>query len=247
MSSGTVVESGQLSGTTRKMGNSSFLWKKNVDSINGSAKRLRKISKEHDDCLSGDISKMEKLSSQLDDIKADGYILYDKMITAIAAYAAIEKNKMSYAAREQLTYANDSKKGGDKYWKLYFDHNVDWCACFVSWCAKQNNIPTDVVTRSPRVDDFYNTAVSKGNFKKVDSGYVPKKGDIIVWKRFKKGDRSHVGIVESYKDGKVTTIEGNINHKKSTKSEVSRVTYDVDENYGGCTGFISVNYKKKNR
>ena len=30
-------------------------------------------------------------------------------------------------------------KGGEKFWSWYgFDYQVDWCGCFVSWCADQN-------------------------------------------------------------------------------------------------------------
>ncbi len=32
--------------------------------------------------------------------------------------------------------------GGEPYWSWYgFDSHVDWCACFVSWCAVQAGMP----------------------------------------------------------------------------------------------------------
>ena len=34
--------------------------------------------------------------------------------------------------------------GGKKFWQWYgFDSHVDWCACFVSWCADQNGLIDD--------------------------------------------------------------------------------------------------------
>ena len=34
--------------------------------------------------------------------------------------------------------AQIGNEGGDKFWKWYgFENHVEWCACFVSWCANE--------------------------------------------------------------------------------------------------------------
>ena len=36
--------------------------------------------------------------------------------------------------------AQIGNEGGDKFWSWYgFDSRVEWCACFVSWCANECN------------------------------------------------------------------------------------------------------------
>ena len=35
-------------------------------------------------------------------------------------------------------------EGGEKYWRWYgFDELVDWCACFVAWCANEAGLIKD--------------------------------------------------------------------------------------------------------
>ena len=51
------------------------------------------------------------------------------------------------------------------------------------------------------------------------SSFIPQKGDIIMflWNNADPGDNwSHVGLVESYANGKVYTVEGNVDNKVKT-------------------------------
>ncbi len=118
----------------------------------------------------------------------------------------------------------------------------DWCAAFVSWCARNANIPESVIPSNAGVRHFYDYFVNQGNgeYHTIDSNYNPQPGDLMIWYNHEnKDDRSHIGIVEKFEDGKITTVEGNIETKRGD-STVGRVTYDRDNL--GCNGFITPNY-----
>ena len=100
--------------------------------------------------------------------------------------------------------------GGESYWSWYgFDSRVEWCACFVSWCADQagmlenGELPKFASCNSQGVPWFQ----ERGRWK--DRSYTPSLGDIIFfdWDSDQKAD--HVGIVEKVENGIIYTIEGN--------------------------------------
>ena len=88
---------------------------------------------------------------------------------------------------------------------------VEWCACFVTWCANQCGyieagiIPKFAGCESEGVAWFKTCGLWK------DGGYSPKPGDIIFfdWEDSNDGKADHVGIVEKTENGRVYTIEGN--------------------------------------
>lgn len=129
-------------------------------------------------------------------------------------------NTMLDIARSQLG------EGGYKYYTWYgFSYRVDWCAIFMSWCANQAGFnlvdPSSTVAdpnNFPRYATVCDGAYYFQRFNRLHIGqyyggtYIPKPGDIIffTWS----GDTSigpldHTGIVESYVNGVLTTIEGN--------------------------------------
>jgi hypothetical protein len=131
-------------------------------------------------------------------------------------------------AREQL-----GNYGGKKFWKWYgFDYQVDWCACFVSWCANQNGYIDDgKVPMSCYVPEQVAWFSNRGRFKKP-SKYTPKAGDIIFFDWEHDGSVDHVGIVASVFRGKVYTIEGNSGYtgkdESKWKGECKRNRYDIN-------------------
>lgn len=103
-------------------------------------------------------------------------------------------------------------EGGQPYWSWYgFSGRVEWCACFVSWCADQcGYLESGIIPRfslcSNGVDWF------SGNGQWQGKDYEPKAGDIIFfdWSNDgQDGGADHVGIVEKCEDGVVYTVEGN--------------------------------------
>lgn len=100
-------------------------------------------------------------------------------------------------------------QGGQPYWSWYgFDSRVEWCACFVSWCADQcGYIENGLVPKFAGCVDGANWF--KSNEKWQNRTYEPKAGDIIFFDWEGDGTTDHVGIVEKCENGTVYTVEGN--------------------------------------
>lgn len=129
-------------------------------------------------------------------------------------------NTMLDIARSQLG------EDGYKYYTWWgFDYRVDWCAIFMSWCANQAGFhlvdPSSTTVdpnNFPRYATVCDGAYYFQRFNRLHIGqyyggtYVPKPGDIIffTWTgNTAIGPLDHTGIVESYVNGVLTTIEGN--------------------------------------
>jgi len=106
--------------------------------------------------------------------------------------------------------------GGQPYWSWYgFNSQVEWCACFVSWCAnKCGYIDAGVIPK------FAGCTGGSNWFKNRDlwwdNSYEPHPGDIIFFDWDNKGSSGpqddvpdHVGIVERVENGVIYTVEGN--------------------------------------
>ena len=100
-------------------------------------------------------------------------------------------------------------QGGQPYWSRYgFDSRVEWCACFVSWCADQcGYIESGLVPKFAGCVDGANWFKSNGKWQ--NRTYEPKTGDIIFFDWEGDGTTDHVGIVEKCENGTVYTVEGN--------------------------------------
>lgn len=109
----------------------------------------------------------------------------------------------------QVALSQEGNVGGQPYWSWYgFDSRVEWCACFVSWCAEQcGYIDAGIIPKFALCSDGAAWFARRGQFQ--DGSYVPAAGDIILFDWGGNGDVDHVGIVESVVDGRVHTIEGN--------------------------------------
>ena len=103
--------------------------------------------------------------------------------------------------------------GGEPYWSWYgFGSRVEWCACFVSWCANECGyieagvIPKFAACASQGVPWFQERGLWE------DNSYEPRPGDIIFFDwddGGQDGQSDHVGIVEKVENGRVYTVEGN--------------------------------------
>ena len=100
-------------------------------------------------------------------------------------------------------------EGGQPYWSWYgFDGRVEWCACFVSWCADQcGYLDSGIVPKFSLCSDGADWF--KGNGQWQDRRYEPTAGNIIFFDWDSDGIIDHVGIVERCENGIVYTVEGN--------------------------------------
>ena len=99
--------------------------------------------------------------------------------------------------------------GGIKFCKWYgFGGRVEWCACFVSWCADQcGYIDKGIIPKFAVVGDGVDWFKARGRFR--NNKYIPHPGDVIFFDWDSDGTRDHVGFVERCDGKTVYTIEGN--------------------------------------
>ena len=106
--------------------------------------------------------------------------------------------------------------GGQPYWSWYgFNSRVEWCACFVSWCANEcGYIDAGVIPKFAGCTGGSNWFKDRGQWQ--DGSYEPRPGDLVFFDWDNKGSSGpqddvpdHVGIVERVENGVVYTVEGN--------------------------------------
>ena len=124
-----------------------------------------------------------------------------------------------YGADDQIVAVALSQLGnvgGEPYWSWYgFGSRVEWCTCFVSWCADQcGYIETGVIPKYAGCVNGVNWFKDRGQW--ADNDIEPAPGMIIFFDWDNKGssgpqdgESDHTGIVERVEDGIVYTVEGN--------------------------------------
>lgn len=132
---------------------------------------------------------------------------YNSMWSYVLYGSTIGSNDIVQVALSQV-----GNVGGETFWSWYgFESRVEWCACFVSWCANECGYIT--AGTIPKFASCQNEGVAW--FKTCglwqERGYIPKAGDVIFfdWADSNDGKADHVGVVEKYENGRVYTIEGN--------------------------------------
>ena len=99
--------------------------------------------------------------------------------------------------------------GGQPYWSWYgFNSRVEWCACFVSWCANEcGYIENGVIPKFAGCIQGSEWFMERGQWQ--DGSFTPETGHIIFFDWEGDGLTDHVGIVERVENGTVYTVEGN--------------------------------------
>lgn len=122
---------------------------------------------------------------------------------------------------------------GETYWTyMGYTSRVEWCACFVSWCANECGFIEDgtlpkTAGCSIGVQWFKDRSRWQEPTCTDATGqtvpYIPSPGDIIYfdWDREGEGQNGqpdHVGIVEKVENGYIYTIEGNFGDRVSSNT-----------------------------
>lgn len=107
--------------------------------------------------------------------------------------------------------------GGEPYWSWYgFSSHVEWCTCFVSWCANEcGYIENGIIPKFAGCVTGVRWFKERGQW--ADNSMEPSPGTLIFFdwddpsgvSGPQDGVPDHVGIVEKVEDGRVYTIEGN--------------------------------------
>lgn len=122
-------------------------------------------------------------------------------------------------------------RGKGNYTKYGQWHGINpgaWCHMFVSWCANQAGIGTDIIPKTASCDNGMQWFKDQNCWQPAKGwggNYIPKRGDIVYYSSTGKSwDSDHVGIVTGVAD-KLETIEGN------TGDCVARRTHSLGDKY----------------
>lgn len=98
--------------------------------------------------------------------------------------------------------------GGMKFWRWYgFDEPIDWCGCFVSWCADRcGYIEKGKAPKFSYCQDGVRWFISHKGWS--DRMIAPQRGMTVFFDWDGNGISDHAGIVKECKAGIVYTIEG---------------------------------------
>lgn len=117
----------------------------------------------------------------------------------------------------QVALSQIGNVGGEPYWSWYgFGSHVEWCACFVSWCADQCGcIENGVCPKYAGCVNGVQWFKDRGQW--ADNDIAPTPGMIVFfdWDNPngssgpQDGEADHTGIVERVENGIVYTGEGN--------------------------------------
>lgn len=152
---------------------------------------------------------------------------YASMWNNVIYGSSIGSQDIVQVAKQQI-----GNVGGQPYWSWYgFTSRVEWCACFVSWCANEcGYIEAGIIPKFASVNvegvPWFKTC---GLWK--ESGYNPKAGDIIFFDWDNDAESDHTGIVEKVENGTVYTIEGNTSGDSCKQKEYS-INSNVILGYG---------------
>ena len=121
-----------------------------------------------------------------------------------------------HSSNEQLVAVAVSQVGnvgGEPYWSWYgFESRVEWCACFVSWCANEcGYIDSGVLPKFASCRNGMLWFQYRGQW--LPGTAEPSPGMIVFFdwddENGQDGLPDHVGIVQKVENGMIYTIEGN--------------------------------------
>ena len=123
------------------------------------------------------------------------------------------------AAESQLGYTApaDGAKYNHWYGAVNGSYTYSWCQTFLSWCAEQAEIGTDVFPKAVSVASAYAAFAGQKRYQKSAAqggSYTPRAGDVAFYSENGDADAlSHVGLVTGAENGTLYTIEGNVSNQ----------------------------------
>ena len=107
--------------------------------------------------------------------------------------------------------------GGEKYWRWYgFSSHVEWCACFVSWCADECGYINDgIIPKYSLCAEGVSWFQERGQWLSPEEEPAPGMIVFFDWDHPdgqsgpQDGHADHTGIVERVEDDVIYTVEGN--------------------------------------
>lgn len=99
-----------------------------------------------------------------------------------------------------------------EYGQVFWGADREWCAMFVSWCARQAKLPYNAVNTALRARNDGAGGETEHCFHMwfaEDQYRTPQYGDIIFFRNSRGDPWVHTGIVVQVSDTHVVTVEGN--------------------------------------
>lgn len=157
--------------------------------------------------MAGELGFNEEETAKVEALLADEYSRL--WATVLYGIAATNDQIVSVALSQIGTV------GGEPYWSWYgFENRVEWCACFVSWCANEcGYLDTGIIPKFASCTNGVQWFQERAQW--MDNSAEPEPGWLIFFDWYDQdtsgqdGLVNHVGIVEKFENGRVYTIEGN--------------------------------------
>ena len=165
------------------------------------------------------------VSHKTADEMADRFGFSEEQKEQLAALLADENNMLWASVLYGIGASDDAivtvalsqigNVGGQPYWSWYgFDSRVEWCACFVSWCANEcGYIDAGIIPKFAGCTNGVNWFRERGQWAGNDIQPTPGMIIFFDWdgpdEDGQDGLSDHVGIVVKVENGRVYTIEGN--------------------------------------
>lgn len=138
--------------------------------------------------------------------------------TDLSGVNFINGSRPGHESIVDLAKSQKGQVGGRPYWSWYgFNHRVEWCAIFVSWCANQDGVLNSKIPKFALCSDGAKWFVDHKQWAKRGAT-TPVAGDIIFFSWNANSTINHVGIVIGSDNTNVYTIEGNSRDKCRVKS-----------------------------
>lgn len=160
-------------------------------------------------------------------------------------------NDLIGVARTQIGYreldlstgepiADNGTAGYTKYGESFGDPTGEWCAYFISWCAREAEIPTSVMPRLGNCATMVKWYETNSVFHTASSGYIPKTGDLVFINWSGGETAKHVGIITGVSGDTLYTIEGNtgVGRGYECMARTRRLSASYIVGYGVVDGII---------
>ncbi len=172
---------------------------------------------------------------------------YYRQLTAIqlsgvqrADIVAVAKSQVGYQEGSGSSSLSGESYGGSNYTEYgrWYGMQDMWCAMFVSWCANVAGISSSIVYYHAYTPSGLSWFQSRGQAYSratvASGGYTPIAGDIIYFRSSRnQNPTNHIGIVTSYSNGTVYTIEGNTSSAtiSTNGGAVAAKSYSISNTY----------------
>ncbi|MDO4747902.1 MAG: RICIN domain-containing protein [Eubacteriales bacterium] len=152
----------------------------------------------------------------------------------------IAKSQVGYQESGSSSSLSGEVRGSGNYTEYgrWYGMQDMWCAMFVSWCANVAGVSTSVVPSHAYTPTGLNWFINRGlaysRASVANGGYTPQAGDIIYFKSPRNSNiTNHVGIVTSYSNGVVYTVEGNTSSAtvSTNGGAVAAKSYSINDTY----------------